>query len=94
MYKVIVEDVLNAYILDEKESRIVALCTTKRPDLGFEKLEELVKQANMVEKYKIEIEQHISQNPVFHDGGRNEDVYVLQEKIINLQAENAMYKKR
>lgn len=45
-YEIIIENPLNAYILDKEENMIVALCTTKRPDLGFDKLNELVKQAN------------------------------------------------
>lgn len=45
-YKMITENVTNAYILDEEENTIVALCTTKRPDLGFEKLKELIEKAN------------------------------------------------
>lgn len=48
-YEVIKEDVTNAYILDKSENKIVALCTTKRPDLGFERLENLVRQANKSE---------------------------------------------
>lgn len=45
-YKVVKEDVLNAYIVDIEENYIVALCGTKRPDLGFDRLEKLVEQAN------------------------------------------------
>lgn len=40
-YELIIENVANAYILDKEENRIVTLCETKRPDLGFEKLMEL-----------------------------------------------------
>lgn len=54
-YVVIKEDALNAYILDNKENNIVALCTSKRPDLNFEKLESLVKEANREEKTNIKI---------------------------------------
>lgn len=84
-YKLIIENPISAHILDTKENRIVALCNTKRPDLEFGKLEELIERANNSERYKIEMEQHRSQNPVFNDGGRNEDVYVLQEENLKLR---------
>ena len=45
-YKVVKEDALNAYILDNDENYIVVLCSTKKPDLGFDRLETLVTQAN------------------------------------------------
>ena len=45
-YKLVVQDVTHAHILDEEENKIVVLCTTKRPDLGFEKLQELIERAN------------------------------------------------
>lgn len=45
-YSLIKEDIVNSYILDNKENKIIALCHTKRPDLGFEKLEELIEKAN------------------------------------------------
>lgn len=45
-YKVVVENCTNAYILDIEKNEIVTLCNTKRPDLGFEKLKELVAKAN------------------------------------------------
>lgn len=48
-YEVVIQDALNSYILDKKENVIVALCITKRPDLGFDKLKELVKRANTVD---------------------------------------------
>ena len=41
-YKVITENVTNAYILDEQNNEIVSLCNTKRPDKGFESLERLI----------------------------------------------------
>lgn len=46
MYKLIKENSLNAYILDTKTNHIVTLCYTKRPDLGFDKLQTLVDKAN------------------------------------------------
>ncbi|MBO1264346.1 hypothetical protein J3A84_04735 [Proteiniclasticum sp. SCR006] len=46
-YIVVKEDVCNAYILDLEENMIVALCSTKRPDLGFVKLTRLVNEANI-----------------------------------------------
>lgn len=49
-YIVVKEDVCNAYILDLEENMIVALCSTKRPDLGFEKLVALVNEANIGHK--------------------------------------------
>lgn len=49
-YEVIVTDVCNAYILDKKENRIVTLCSTKRPDLRFESLKDLVEKANKYEE--------------------------------------------
>ncbi|MCQ4925000.1 hypothetical protein NE686_18005 [Tissierella carlieri] len=55
-YKVIIEDAINAYILDRSENTIVALCSTKRPDLGFKKLEKLVGQANKVESTHSDIQ--------------------------------------
>lgn len=51
-YELIVENVVNAYILDKEENKIVALCSTKRPDLGFEKLKELVEKANEYDTLK------------------------------------------
>lgn len=45
-YSLIKEDIVNSYILDNKENEIVVLCHTKRPDLGFKKLEELIEKAN------------------------------------------------
>lgn len=84
-YKLIIDNPTNAHILDIKKNKIVALCSTKRPDSGFSKLEELVKLANESERYKLEMEQHRKQNPVFYDGGRNEDVYVLQEENLKLK---------
>lgn len=53
-YEVVVEDILNAYILDKEENEIVCLCSTKRPDLGFKKLQELVGHANKTELLKEE----------------------------------------
>lgn len=46
-YEVVIESPTNAYILDKDTNRIVTLCSTKRPDLGFERLLELVRAANM-----------------------------------------------
>ena len=54
-YKVEIEDVLNARILDTEENRIVTLCNTKRPDLAFEKLLDLVDKANQVEEMEIKL---------------------------------------
>lgn len=51
-YKVIREDCLNAYILDTEKNTIVALCSTKRPDLGFQNLMKLVDKANKHETCK------------------------------------------
>jgi hypothetical protein len=51
-YELVIEDTLNSYILDKKENTIVALCSTKRPDLGFEKLKELVSKANRDDEKK------------------------------------------
>lgn len=51
-YELIVENVVNAYILDKEENKIVALCSTKRPDLEFEKLKELVEKANEYDTLK------------------------------------------
>lgn len=45
-YELIIKSPANAYIMDKKENTIVALCSTKRPDLGFNKLMKLVNQAN------------------------------------------------
>ncbi len=48
-YKFVEEDVTHGYILDELEDRIVALVETKRPDLRFETLHQLVEKANLYE---------------------------------------------
>mgnify|MGYP003609216392 CR=1 FL=1 len=59
-YKVIREDCLNAYILDTEKNTIVALCSTKRPDLGFQNLLELVDKANKHEtckRLRVEVEE-------------------------------------
>lgn len=45
-YKIITENVTNAYILDEQNNEIVSLCNTKRPDKGFESLKRLIEYAN------------------------------------------------
>jgi len=65
-YKVVQDDVLNGHILDVEENMIVALCSTKRPDLGFKKLVVLVNEANigyekMKEKGMIEIMENNSE---------------------------------
>lgn len=52
-YKLIIENVSSAYILDSEQNRIVALCTTKRPDLGFKALEEMVALANKGEQKPV-----------------------------------------
>lgn len=49
-YKFVSEDALNGYILDTKDNYIVTLCNTKRPDLKFDKLKELVEMANFGEE--------------------------------------------
>ncbi|MCD3351234.1 hypothetical protein G8V03_09560 [Clostridium botulinum D/C] len=41
-YKLVVENPLDAFILDTKENMIVTLCNTKRPDLEFDTLKELI----------------------------------------------------
>lgn len=45
-YKLIKEDALNAYILNTETNYVVALCHTKRPDLGFWELQGLINEAN------------------------------------------------
>lgn len=45
-YKLIIQDAINAYVLDKEEETIVCLCNTKRPGLEFCKLKELINKAN------------------------------------------------
>ena len=52
MYKFVRENSIYGYILDEKKNCMVVLCTTKRPDLEFEGLQELVDKANEHEQIK------------------------------------------
>ena len=59
-YKVVQEDCLSAYILDTKENTIVALCSTKRPDLGFQNLLELVDKANKYEVRKKSVWRYVN----------------------------------
>ena len=56
-YELVIENCTNAYILDKEENKIVALCSTKRPDLGFEKLQQLIQDANNFIPIKSEIEE-------------------------------------
>lgn len=49
-YKLVTEDVLNCYILDTKNNKIVSLCSTKRPDLGVRGLQEMLRKANEAEE--------------------------------------------
>ena len=55
-YKLIKEDVLNAYILDTETNYVVTLCHTKRPDLGFKELQILIDKANERASLKPTIE--------------------------------------
>lgn len=56
-YELIIENCTSAYILDKEENKIVALCSTKRPDLEFEKLQQLIQEANNYIPIKSMIEE-------------------------------------
>lgn len=52
-YKLIIENPTEAYILDRQEETIVCLCNTKRPDLEFDKLKELIDKVNENNNIKL-----------------------------------------
>lgn len=63
--------------------------------LDKKELEEVVRRVNMHEWLIMELEEHKKKNPVFYDGGHNEDIYKwqciaedLQEKNEELSARN------
>lgn len=56
-YELVIEDCVSAYILDKEENRIIALCSIKRPDLGFEKLHQLIQEANNYIPMRLAIEE-------------------------------------
>ncbi|WP_242844695.1 hypothetical protein [Clostridium botulinum] len=45
-YELVIENPTDAFILDKEENKIIALCNTKRPDLGFNELKNLIEKAN------------------------------------------------
>lgn len=49
-YEFVQENVVEGYILDRNSDYIVALVSTKRPDLEFSALKELVEKANKNEE--------------------------------------------
>ena len=93
-YELIIESCTNAYILDKEENKIVALCNTKRPDLGFEKLQQLIQDANnfipiksameeMTENFKKSIEELKSckeNNPLLYNHIINNVLLSPEEK--------------
>ncbi|BDB03758.1 regulator [Clostridium botulinum] len=45
-YELVIENPTDAFILDKEKNKIIALCNTKRPDLGFNELKNLIEKAN------------------------------------------------
>lgn len=85
-YKVEIEDVLNARILDTEENRIVTLCNTKRPDLAFEKLLDLVDKANQVEEMEIKLSNIWKEinNTVYLDDMKKRNILNLIHEIVEI----------
>lgn len=51
-YKLIIDSCKNAHILDNAENKIATLCETKRPDLGFAILKQMIEKANKAVEYE------------------------------------------
>ncbi|HID0768026.1 TPA: regulator [Clostridium botulinum] len=54
-YELVIENPTDAFILDKEENTIIALCNTKRPDLGFNKLKNVIEKANKNTKQKFQL---------------------------------------